>query len=249
METLNLRGVEVMTVLSWDWRKHLANLVIDHPEWRKAPQFREELRKQHYPNLSIDKMPLSLSSIQKVLPDMIAKRDEQLADNGQDIPWSMASLDRHPITPTGIAILFDLDKYSGSFLTSVRRAKWIDRLTRLPKISVVMLIILSGLYEIGERTAELNKEKFDSSEFDSTVRRLVRDNLLSLTDLDKFNQYIRLFSEKTIDSNEELKTKKLASDIEKHGVKIILETKAKQTEEIKRVKELIKSWETNKGDK
>jgi hypothetical protein len=143
-----------------------------HPKW-KAPMVREEvsylLRKD---NPELPPSWPSLSTVQKVLATVRRKANE-LPDDPEEKPWSMATLVDYPISPEAIPAVLKVWKFrteKGDTFT-IHEAKWASRLWGLLE-DIEKLSAKARQYARTELLFKLIGRPFDSAELDRSLMGL-----------------------------------------------------------------------------
>lgn len=165
----------------------IAEVYQRHPKW-KAPEVRNEvsflLRKDN-PRL-LAEWP-SLSSIQKVLANV--RKKKELPPDPQEKPWSLGTLDQHPIPPEAVWLVLKLwkhritrqreaqalvvadmkdRKWEEKADFTIREAKWAARLSTLCK-NMTALSFMASLYASTEQAYQLINRPFNSAVLDNLL--------------------------------------------------------------------------------
>jgi hypothetical protein len=157
----------------------IAAVYQKHPKW-KAPEVRNEvshlLRKD---NPQIPSGWPSLSSVQKVLATV---RRTAKDDIPQKKPWSMATLDEHPIPPEAIPFVLNVWKLRVAREEgfTIREAKWVARLFRFSAEGIKDIVFIKWLSDVASTYAQLEllylliKEPLDTTLLDANFMDIPR---------------------------------------------------------------------------
>lgn len=177
------------------WQDYAKDIFIEHPDWNAGQIYRElEAR------LGKENIPASITSVQKVLPGWKVKHAQE-SQKGLDGEWHLGTLDKHPLSPAGIARIIDYKlkaKKNNTDWVSIRIARWMDRLSsiyvsiegqQIP-LSADNLSFLATLYAAQEYGQEVFGEDYAfSPEFDNdTILKLLQEHPLEMTE-ENFNQW------------------------------------------------------------
>lgn len=172
--------------LSKEWKKVVAQIVQEHPDWKAS-----QIRRQVIVHLGEDKTP-GLSSIQKELTPM-RMRYQQIQESGMESPWHLGLMSRpeYNISPEAVPYILMTQSWAEKNpeplfkqphgCLSTRQALWIARLHAIVGISQIktkdipkiasFLWRWSEAYALREVICELSGVLFDTSELDNAIRK------------------------------------------------------------------------------
>ena len=140
-------------------RALIAHRALEHPRLRRAPlaeKLQTELRERGFDVPQFE-----------VLERMISWYRNHAADNPQEKPWSMATLDHHPLPPCALPAVLRVwkSRVEADHHFTIREAKWTARLSAVEP-NIEALSVLASCYTHEELMYELIDRPFDSTGLD-----------------------------------------------------------------------------------
>jgi len=150
-------------------RGKVVELVTEEKDYERKKKYPAKwYRKKVARELKLaDKDNPSLRSYESILRPI---RKALQADNPQEKPWSMATLDKYPISPDAVPAVLNVWKFrteNGDTFT-VREAKWTARLSAFER-DMEKLFSLVSSYARTELMFELVDRPFDSTVLDRSL--------------------------------------------------------------------------------